>query len=52
MDLKNMKINIRIKNIDELKTLLEEMKSIIDKIQNFNFDIEINQYEHIQDKRH
>lgn len=46
MDFRNIKADMRIKNIEELKTLIQEMESILDKIQNFKFDIEISQCEH------
>lgn len=40
-----LKIDIKIKNIEELKVLVKEAQSILDKIQNFKFDIEFNQCE-------
>lgn len=46
-----MELEMKIKNIDELNTLVEKMKSTIDKLQNFSFDIEINQCEHNQEKQ-
>lgn len=46
MELKNIKVDTKIKNIEELKTLIEQMKSTLDKIQNFKFDIEFIQCEH------
>lgn len=46
MKAKNVKYNIKIKNIEELKTLIEQTKSTLDKIQNFKFDIEVSQCEH------
>lgn len=46
MKSKSTSINLKIKNIDELKTLVQEMKSTLDKIQNFKFDFEFIQCEH------
>ena len=43
MKAKNVKYNIKIKNIEEL---IEQTKSTLDKIQNFKFDIEVSQCEH------
>lgn len=48
---KNVKYNIKIKNIEELKTLMKQMKSTLDKIQNFKFDIKVSQCEHSQDRQ-
>lgn len=52
MKLKNISVDLKIKNIDELKALVKELDVIVDKIQNFKFDIEASQCEHIQDKHH
>lgn len=46
MEIKNISVDMKIKNIEELKTLIEEMQSIFDKIQKFKFDFEFNQCEH------
>lgn len=46
MELKNIEIGMKIKNIEELKVLVKEAQSILDKIQNFKFDIEVSQCEH------
>ncbi len=46
MELKNIKIGMKIKNIEELKVLVKEAQSILDKIQNFKYDIEFSQCEH------
>lgn len=52
LKLKNISVNIKIKNIDEFETLVQEMSTIIDKIKNFKFEIEATQCEHNQDKYH
>lgn len=41
---------LKIKNIDELKQLVEQLRTIVDKIENLNLEIVINQCEHSQDK--
>lgn len=44
-----MRIQIKLKNIDELKQLIEQLETTVDKINNFQLQIETSQYEQNQD---
>lgn len=43
---KELHSKIKIENIDEFNKLLEQFKTIADKVQNFEFKISATQYEH------
>lgn len=43
---KNDETTIKIENIDELKLLVEQFKTTVDKLKNFEFKITVTQCEH------
>ena len=51
-NIKKLEVDLKIKNIDELQALVEQLNTTVDNIKNFKLEVEASRCEHNQDIHH